>query len=164
MTVKILVAYYSKTGNTEKLAYHVAMGAREAGGDVVLKSIEKVTREDLIAANGIIIGSPVYFGLMAAPVKEFFDKFVALRKKMENKVGAAFATSAHPNGGKETTLLSILQAMLIYSMIVVGDPLIASGHYGVACSGKPDEETLKSAELLGKRVVMLAEKIKDLQN
>ena len=72
------------------------------------------------------------------------DEFISTRKKMEGKVGAAFATSGDPTGGKETTMFSIIQALMIYEMIIVGDPMSATGHYGVACSGEPDEKTLEN--------------------
>jgi NAD(P)H dehydrogenase (quinone) len=78
---------------------------------------------------------------------------------MENKIGAAFATAGDSSGGKETTMMSIIQAMLIYGMIVVGDPLSATGHYGVSCTGTPDETTASNAVLLGKRVAQLTKKI-----
>ena len=83
----------------------------------------------------LTVGSPVYFGVMAAELKKVFDDFVGTRRRMENKIGAAFATGGHPTGGKETTILSIIQVMLIYGMIIVGDPMDASGHYGVGCVG-----------------------------
>jgi NAD(P)H dehydrogenase (quinone) len=79
---------------------------------------------------------------------------------MEDKVGAAFATSGDPSGGKETTILSILQALMIYSMIIVGDPLSATGHYGVSCVGAPDEKTRDNALKLGRRVAELVKKIR----
>ena len=87
------------------------------------------------------------------------DNFVGVRKKMDGKIGAAFATSGDESGGKETTIMSILQAMLIYGMIIVGDPLDATGHYGTSCVGAPDVETIKNAAKLGKRVAMLVKKI-----
>jgi len=92
----------------------------------------------------------LYFGTMAAELKAVFDKFVSVRKKMENKVGAAFATSADASGGKETTIMSIIQAMLIYGMVIAGDPLDATGHYGASCVGAPDENLTITA--LGKLV------------
>ena len=108
----------------------------------------------------IIAGSPVYFGGMAAEMKEVFDKYVGIRRKMEDKVGAAFTTSGDPTGGKETTLFSIIQAMLIYGMIVIGDPLEATGHYGVACVGAPDQKTASDAEKLGRRAAKLPRKLR----
>jgi NAD(P)H dehydrogenase (quinone) len=78
---------------------------------------------------------------------------------MEDKVGAAFATGGHHTGGKETTIFSIIQCMLIYGMIIVGDPMTASGHYGVACVGAPDERTLEDGFKLGVRVAELCKKV-----
>ncbi len=157
----VLVMYYSRGGNTNKLAQAVAAGVRQVEGvECLLKPAEEVTREDFVSCEGIIAGSPVYFGGMAAELKAVFDKYVGVRRKMEGKVGAAFATSADPSGGKETTVLSIIQAMLIYGMIVVGDPLDATGHYGVACVGAPDQEALQNAAKLGQRVGRLAQRLR----
>ena len=153
--------YYSRTGNTRKLAEAVAKGVREVEGvTCVLRPASEVTKDDFLASDGIIAGSPVYYGTMAAELKAVFDKFVGLRNQMENKVGAAFATSGHHSGGKETTLISIIQAMLINGMIVVGDPLDAGGHYGVACAGAPDERTRRDAAKLGRRVAKLVKKLR----
>ncbi|MBW1778175.1 MAG: NAD(P)H-dependent oxidoreductase [Deltaproteobacteria bacterium] len=159
--MQILILYYSKGGNTRKLADAVAEGVREVPGvRALLKKTDEVTKEDFVDSAGIIAGSPVYFGLMAAELKEVFDRFVGVRRKMENKVGAAFATAGDPSGGKETTMISILQAMLIYGMIVVGDPLSATGHYGAACVGEPDEKIRENAARLGRRVAELAQQLK----
>ena len=158
--MKVLVLYYSKTGNTKSLAEAVAEGVKSVEGvEAVLKSTSEVTKDDFLEAKGIIAGSPVYFGTMAAELKKVFDDFVGLRNKMEGKVGAAFATSGDPTGGKETTMMSIIQAMLIYGMIIVGDPMSATGHYGVACAGSPDETTKENAKKLGKRVAELVKKL-----
>jgi NAD(P)H dehydrogenase (quinone) len=158
--MKVLVLYYSKGGNTKKLAEYVAEGVNQVSGvTAVLKTPSDVTKEDFVEAAGIIAGSPVYFGSMAAELKKVFDDFVGVRKKMENKVGAAFATSGDPTGGKETTMFSIIQCLLIYGMIIVGDPISATGHYGVACVGAPDEQTAENARKLGKRVAELCLKL-----
>ena len=159
--MQVLVIYYSRSGNTEKLARAVVQGVEQVEGvGCVLKKASEVTREDFLNSDGIIAGSPVYFGTMAAELKEVFDKYVGIRNQMEGKVGAAFATSADLSGGKETTIISILQAMLIYGMIVVGDPLNATGHYGVSCAGAPDEKTLQNAAKLGKRVAEIVTRLK----
>lgn len=159
--MQVLVMYHSRTGNTEKLAKEIAKGVQEVG-DVkcVLKPVSDITEDDILSSGGIIAGSPVYFGAMAAELKEVFDKFVGLRNEMEDKIGAAFATSFDPSGGKETTIISIIQAMLIYGMIIVGDPLDATGHYGVACIGAPDEQAASNAAKLGKRVALLVKKLR----
>ena len=159
--MQVLVMYYSSTGNTEKLAREIAKGVGEVK-DVkcVLKSASQVTKDDFLQSDGIIAGSPVYFGTMASELKEIFDKFVGIRSQMADKIGAAFATSGDPSGGKETTIISIIQVFLIYGMIVVGDPLDATGHYGISCTGAPDRQTASNAQKLGKRVALLVKKRK----
>ncbi len=159
--MQVLVFYYSRTGNTEKLADMVADGARQVDGvDVVVKPAEDVTQNDFLSADGLIAGSPVYFGSMAAGLKDVFDRCLPVRNQMSDRVGGAFCTSGDMTGGKETTMLSILEAWLIYGMIVVGDPMDATGHYGTACVAAPDDKTASNAAKLGKRVAELAVKLR----
>jgi NAD(P)H dehydrogenase (quinone) len=156
----VLILYYSKGGNTRKLAHQIAEGVKSVTGvNAVLRSTQEVTKEDFVGAAGIIAGSPVYFGVMAADLKRVFDEFVGVRTKMENKVGAAFASSGFWAGGNETTLMSILQCMLIYGMIIVGDPMSATGHYGAASVAAPDEKASDTAQKLGARVAELCLKV-----
>ena len=158
--MKVLVLYFSKGGNTRRLSEAVAAGVNEiSGAEAVIKKTDQVTKDDFLEASAIIAGSPVYFGTMAAQLKQIFDEFVSVRKKMENKIGAAFTTAGDVTGGKETTLFSIIQAMMIYGMIIVGDPMEATGHYGVSCVGKPEEKTLEHGRLLGNRVAKIVLKL-----
>lgn len=157
--MQVLVLYYSKSGNTKKLAEIVTRGVESTGVKAVLKNTQEVTKDDFLNSEGVIAGSPVYFGVMAADLKRIFDEFVGTRKKMENKVGAAFATGGHHSGGKETTIFSILQCMLIYGMIIVGDPMSATGHYGVACLGLPDEKAEDEGFKVGVRVAELCKRL-----
>ncbi|MBM4325962.1 MAG: flavodoxin family protein [Deltaproteobacteria bacterium] len=158
--MNVLILYYSKTGNTRKLAEKVAEGVRSVSGvEAVMKTTQEVTRDDFVNAAGIIAGSPVYFGVMAADLKRVFDEFVGVRKQMENKVGAAFASSGYWAGGNETTIISILQCLLIYGMIIVGDPMSATGHYGAASVAAPDDKDTDIAQKLGARVAELCKKL-----
>jgi NAD(P)H dehydrogenase (quinone) len=160
--MQILVLYFSKGGNTRKLAEAIAEGVDAVkGARALLKRTDEVAKEDFVDSAGVIAGSPVYFGVMAAELKKIFDDFVGVRKKTENKVGAAFTTSGDPTGGKETTMMSIIQALLIYGMVIAGDPMSATGHYGVGCVGAPDEKALENGRKLGRRVAELANKLKD---
>ncbi len=159
--MKVLILYYSKGGNTRKLAEAVAEGVGQVEGiECVLRHTRDVTKDDFVAAAGLIVGSPVYFGTMAAQLKQVLDEFVGVRRRMENKVGAAFSTSGDPSGGKETTMLSIIQALLIYGMIIVGDPLSATGHYGTACVGAPDAAAQENGRKLGRRVAELVQQLR----
>ena len=158
--MQILVMYYSRSGNTRKLAEAVVSGVdRVEGVDCLLKPAAEVINNDILNSRGIIAGSPVYYGTMAAELKEVFEKSVTIRQRMGDMVGAAFATGGGESGGKETTLISIIQAMLISGMIVVGDPLDATGHYGVSCLGSPDKSTEEDAKKLGQRVAELVKKL-----
>jgi len=159
--MQILVLYFSKGGNTKKLAEAILKGVESVEGiEGMLKHTDDVTKDDFVSSDGIIAGSPVYFGVMAAQLKKIFDEFVGVRKKMEGKIGAAFATSADPSGGKETTMMSIIQVMLIYGMVIVGDPMAATGHFGTACVGAPDSGSLENGMKLGQRVAELAKKLR----
>ena len=158
--MNVLVLYYSKGGNTRQLAEAIATGVEQVDGiKAVMRHTREVSKDDFVAADGLIVGSPVYFGTMAAQLKQVLDDFVGVRKKMENKVGAAFATSGDATGGKETTMMSIIQALLIYGMIIAGDPLSATGHYGTACVGAPDSDTQENGRRLGRRIAELVKKL-----
>ncbi|MHC1579363.1 MAG: flavodoxin family protein [Candidatus Alkanophagales archaeon] len=159
--MKVLVVYDSRGGNTERMARAVGEGARAAGADVEVevKSVKEATLSDLEAADAIILGSPTHFGTMSDGMKKFIDESVKIRGKLVDKLGAAFTSSGHPFGGNETTLLSLLQAMLIHGMLVVGDPLETGGHYGAAAVGTPDEKALEDCRKLGRRVAELARRL-----
>lgn len=157
---KVLVIYSSQSGHTKNLAEAIALGVKAVSEvECEIKPVSEVSNKNLVEADGIIVGSPVYFGTMSAEVKEMFDKSVAIRRKLEGKIGAAFTTSGHHTGGKETTIFSILQAMLIHGMIIVGDPISAGGHYGVASVGSPDTDEINSGKALGKRVAEITKKL-----
>jgi NAD(P)H dehydrogenase (quinone) len=156
--VKVLVVYDSRTGRTEKMALAVAKGAEQAGGvEVTVKKAEQTSPDDLLGADAIIMGSPTYFGQMSAKLKALIDESIKVHKKLGGKVGAAFTSSGGTASGAETTLLSILQAMLIHGMVVSGNA--AGRHYGVAVSGAPKTQDLESCEELGRKVATLAKKL-----
>ncbi|MBS7620898.1 NAD(P)H-dependent oxidoreductase [Candidatus Bathyarchaeota archaeon] len=156
---KILVVYDSKTGNTERMAFAVAEGARQVEGvEVVVKKVDKTGVEDLLAADGIIMGSPTYYGQMSAKLKALIDESVKIHGKLEGKVGAAFTSSGGTATGAETTLLSILNAMLIHGMIVQGRA--NDKHYGAAAVEKPGKEELEYCRELGRRTAILVKKLK----
>jgi len=156
--LKALIIYDSKTGNTEKMAFMIAEGVREAGDiECIVKKVKDATLEDLIQAHGIIVGSPTYYGCMSGKLKEFLDKSVEIHGKLEGKAGAAFTSSGGTATGAETTLLSILEAMLIHGMIVQGNP--KDKHYGIAVVEAPSEKEEKLCRTFGRRTAQLIRKI-----
>ena len=154
---KVLVIYYSRTGNTEKMAELVAGGVRAGGVEVDVKKVEQVKPSELLGYDGIIIGSPTYYGSMAWEVKKLLDESVAHHGDLDGTVGAAFTSAANIGGGNETTLLSILQAMLIHGMVIQGD---AEGdHYGRVSINRPDRRVETQCARMGKRVAALVKKL-----
>jgi NAD(P)H dehydrogenase (quinone) len=95
---------------------------------------------------------------MSNRLKHIIDDSIQLHTKLNGKVGAAFTSSGGIASGAETTLLSILQAMLIHGMIVQGNA--EDRHYGVAVQGAPKSADLKACEELGARVAALVQKLK----
>lgn len=137
--VMVLVIYDSKTGNTEKAALLVAEGIRKVKNvDCIVKKVDDATLDDLLRADGIVVGSPTYYGSMSAKIKALIDESVKIHGKLEGKVGAAFTTSGGTATGAETTLMSIVQALLIHGMIIKGNP--EDKHYGLAVVGAPESE------------------------
>ena len=154
----VLVVYDSKTGNTEKAANLVAEGVKEVEGvECVLKRVDDVSLDDLLKSDGIIIGSPTYYGLMSAKIKRLLDKSVEIHGKLEGKVGAAFTSSGGTASGAETTILSILEALLIHGMIIQGNP--HDQHYGLAVVGAPDAEEAERCRKFGARIARLVSRI-----
>ena len=146
---RMLIAYYSRTGNTKALAESIAAGAKETEGiEVTLKPVQQVQARELLSYQAIILGSPVYYGTMAWEVKKLLDESVAFHGKLAGRVGGAFATSANIAGGNETTILNILNALLIHGMIVRG---CASGdHYGPVGIEQGDARSRDQGELFGR--------------
>ena len=141
------------------MAELIADAASAEGAQVRLKEVADAANDDLVWADGILIGSPVYFGLPASEIKKFIDDSIKIRKQLENKIGAAFASSGHRAGGRETTMMALLQALLVHGMVVCGDPISSGGHYGAVANGRPDDRTAQECEGLAKKVVTLAKKL-----
>ncbi|MDD5347441.1 MAG: NAD(P)H-dependent oxidoreductase [Candidatus Omnitrophica bacterium] len=154
---KVIVIYYSQTGNTKKMAELIGEGVKKEGVDVAVKDVADVSAKELLEYDGIIAGSPTYYGTMAFQLKKLFDESVRFHGKLDGKVGAAFASSANTAGGNETTVLDILNAMLIHGMILQGDP--QGDHYGPVALGSPDARATKECQRRGARVAALVKKI-----
>lgn len=152
---RMIVLYHSRTGHTEKMARAVAEGASALGLEVAVARAEGFKPEKLKDYDAIAVGSPTYYGGMAAEVKRLIDDSVRLHGSLEGKVGGAFASSANVGGGNETTVLDILQALLIHGMVVQGTH--AGDHYGPVAVGAPDERALEECRNLGRRMAKLTQ-------
>jgi NAD(P)H dehydrogenase (quinone) len=174
----VLVVYYSAKGHTRAMAEAVAKGARTVEGAVVnLLSVADAKVSDVLSADAVIVGSPVYKANVAPPVQEFINSWPIKDNALCDKLGAAFVTASGISAGEELTQMNILHSMLVCQMIVVGgpdarQPLGASAIVGENPSGKSDEKPeeglvsdyyLKKGEALGTRVAQLAVRMKGLK-
>jgi len=154
---KALIVYYSRTGNTKRMAELVKQGMDSAGVEVDLRKVDEVKPEDLLGYDAIVMGSPTYYGNMAKECKELLDESVKFHGKLDGKVGGAFSSAANIGGGNETTIVAILQAFLIHGMIIQGD---AKGdHYGPVSISAPDERAEKECVRYGERIGRLTRKL-----
>jgi len=151
--MKVLVAYYSKSGATKEMAKIIASTLKEEGLEVRISSVDKVSPKELLEFDGIIIGSPTYYGSLAYQVKKLLDESVAFHGRLDGKIGGAFTSSANIGGGNETTLLSILEAMLIHGMVIQGDP--KGDHYGPVAVGKVDKRAENNCLRFARRFAQL---------
>ena len=147
MKPKVLVVFYSRTGNIAALADAEAEGAVSAGAEVRLARVDDLAPESVINANeawrtsrqeqklkyqeaqisdlewadAVIFGSPTRYGNMAAEMKLYIDKTAGLwmAGKLLNKPASAFTSTASMHGGNETTLLSFYMPMSHLGMIIV---------------------------------------------
>ncbi len=154
---KVMVMYYSRTGKTKQMAELVARGIETAGVEVLLKDACEVKPEDFFDYDGIVIGSPTYYGTMSWEIKKILDDSVKYHGRLDGKAGAAFSSSANVGGGNETTVLDILHAMLIHGMIIQGDPL--GDHYGAVSINAPDARSAKQCERMGQRFAALVKRL-----
>src|SRR5437762_1842782 len=122
-------------------------------------------REKLEAPNvyGILMGSPVYMGIVSSPLKQLFERMLAFRQggfPLRNKVGGAIAVGAGRNTGVELILQQLIMFMLSQEMILVGDGK-PGDHWGGTIQSQgdelsKDEGSLNTVRGVGKRVAEIA--------
>jgi len=164
--------YYSLFGNTKSFAQGVAEGAKRVpGAVVVVKSVDKVSKQDLEAADAIVLGCPTYFANIPGKMKIVIDDWNwKMKVDFTDKVGGAFATGSGQVGGKEHVVISLLLFMINNRMLVAGplyqdeegdDKWAESG--AAAMTGPLDpgvsEKELDGARRLGQRIARLAKKL-----
>lgn len=151
---RVLIVYYSRSGNTKKMAELIAEGVKTVKGvELKVKAVEETDTEELLDVDGVIIGSPTYYGSMASEIKKFIDDSVKFHGKLEGKVGGAFSSSANIAGGNETTIMDILKSLLIHGMIIQGSS--KGDHYGPVSIGAPDQRSRKLCVKYGQRIAKL---------
>ncbi len=154
---KAIVVYYSRSGNTKEMAKIIAQAMNDAGVHTGCKPVDAVKADDLPGYDAVVLGSPCYYGQMAAPLKQLIDDLVGRHGQLNGKVGAAFSSSANSGGGSETTILGIIEAMLIAGMVIQGDP--QGAHYGPLAIGRPDDKVKQQCIRCGQRLAELTQRL-----
>ena len=91
---KVLIAFDSRTGNTEKMAEAIAEGVRMAGHEAELKKITQIKSEaELAGYDAYVFGSPTYHRDMIGTMKTFL--FLAQKGNLDGKIGGAFGSYTH---------------------------------------------------------------------
>ena len=155
---KILVLYYSKGGNTEKMAHYVALGVKQITGiECRIKSIADAGREDIFWCDGIALGSPTHLGIVAAEMKKFWEDLLPDWQSLDGRIGCAFSSEGGWGGGAELTCQSLTTIMMNYGFLVFGvTDYVAhqfTAHYGATQAGEPrSDKEIESCIRLGKRL------------
>ncbi len=156
---RVLITYYSETNHTKILAEAVAKGVQSVPGvTLVLKTIDVATEEDLIKADAIIVGSPVYNANPAPEVLAFIKKWPFKNQPLKNKIGATFVTGGGISSGEELVQTNLLHAMMIFGMVMIGGNDWQSAFGASAITNETpfkeatQEQFLLKGEALGKRV------------
>lgn len=191
-SARILLVYHSRHGAVAALAERIAEGVESMdGASAVLRRVPEVSPtteqtedaipssgppyarvEDLANCDGLILGSPSYFGSIAAPLKHFIDQTspLWLSGALIGKPAGVFTSASSLHGGHEAVLLEMIKPLLHHGMVVAGIPYSESAllntrsgcaPYGASHDDHPqgaplsDEETA-CARTLGRRIAQLA--------
>ncbi|MDX1813976.1 MAG: flavodoxin domain-containing protein [Candidatus Bathyarchaeia archaeon] len=137
---KILVLYYSRSGNTEKMAEAVVEGAKSVG-NVEVELRYHVDAEDLSRFDAVLVGTPTYNHKLPVDIEKLFEEAAANGIDLKGKVGAAFGSYGW-SGEAPKYLLEIMKSK--FEMQVTEPPLLSKY--------EPDEKLLSMCRDFGKRV------------
>lgn len=143
-TPYVLVLYYSTHGSVSAMAEQIARGVEQVNGmEARIRTVPSVsanseasesdipesgplycTEDDLRNCSGLVLGSPVRFGNMAAAMKYFLDSTTNLwlTGELVNKPASVFTSSSSLHGGQETTLQSMMLPLMHHGMVIAGIP------------------------------------------
>ncbi|WP_156102027.1 NAD(P)H:quinone oxidoreductase [Vibrio diazotrophicus] len=188
----VVVLYYSRHGSTQSLARQIARGINSIPDcEAILRTVPEInsnetnaedpyiTLDELKNCDGLALGSPAWFGNMAAPLKHFWDQTTPLwlNGDLIDKPACVFTSSSTLHGGQESTQQTMMLPLLHHGMVIVGIPYsepklhtsVSGGTpYGAShvsqLNSKLSEDESELARQLGKRLAKLARQLKDASN
>ncbi len=156
---EVLVLYYSRDGGVAKMAQLIARGVEEVDGMAArLRSVPPVSAtceavdaavpaqgapyaslDDLRECCGLALGSPAYYGSMAAPMKYFLDRTTPLwlSGELRDKPAAVFTSAGTLHGGQEAALLGMMVPLLHHGMCLLGIPYSEADLAATQSGGTP---------------------------
>lgn len=138
---KVLIAYVSRTGNTEKMANYIAEGVRFSGNEAVLQKTSALkTDKDLAGYDAYVFGCPTYHRDMTSGMKQFL--FLASNLKYEGKIGGAFGSYTH-SGESAAMIFDTMEHVMKMGMTDLGPLNLKEAKI-------PTDEGLKACQDYGK--------------
>lgn len=141
----ILVVYHSQGGNNRKMARAVAEGVDSIEGAMaVLKDALDAGLQDLLDCDGLVIGSPEYFGYLSGALKDFFDRtYEDARGRVFRKPYAVFVNAGNDGSG---ALRNIERICIGYQFKKVYEPIVVKGEI--------TPEVLDACRLMGQTIAV----------
>jgi flavorubredoxin len=136
---KLLVIYYSRSGNTEKMAKAVAEGAK-SNQNVAVDLSYHIDAEEFANYDAIIVGTPTYHTQMPIDFKNLFEEASSKQINLKNKIGSTFGSYGW-SGEAPQAVIDILKK---FEMQVIEPPIRAKYN--------PDQKSLDACIDLGKKV------------
>jgi len=188
MICQVVILYYSRHSATKSVARQIARGVESIPQcEALLRTVEEIdgeftaedpilSLEELKRCDGLALGSPTWFGNMAAPLKHFWDKTTPLwlSGDLIDKPACVFTSSSSLHGGQETTLQTMMQPLLHHGMMILGIPYSEPKLHSTQTGGTPygastvssdsiklSEDEMVLAQQLGKRLASTALKMKE---
>jgi multimeric flavodoxin WrbA len=138
----LLIVYYSQSGTTERMARAVISGATHpdvSGVEVRVKTALEADADDLLWADGFVLGTPENFGYMSGAMKYFLDRvFYPCEGKIDGRPWALFVRAGNDGSGAISSIRRILTGLAVRE---VQEPVLISGPF--------DESRLRDCVELG---------------
>lgn len=138
----LLIVFHSQSGTTDRMAESVVRGARHpdiGNVDVRVRDALEATADDLLWADGFILGTPENFGYMSGAMKYFLDRaYYPCEGKLAGRPYALFIRAGNDGSGAINSIERILKGL---SVRAVQDPVLIAGAF--------DESRLAECEELG---------------
>lgn len=186
MQPRIAIIYFSSSGVISQVAEHLAEGAMARNAEVRVRALRarsespgtgptptatgpaEPTLDDLDWADGLLFGTPTWFGNIAAPLKAFLDTTspLALHGRLADKPVTGFTSASLPNGGQEAALLALYHTMFHWGSLIVPTgythPVlrkVGGNPYGLSLtapdSGRLTADQIEAARFVGGRIARM---------